>query len=157
MKTKTKYLCRLILAALFAVTLIGPMTPAFAYRRSSTGEALTTTEDAGNTMTPYNLSVGTTTAVRVYQKTASRVDRKFMVCNDQATSSGYRLLASTSSAINGLATTQDIRTLFHVEAGNCTEIIAPMQDIYAVFKATSTSGSFSGGRAYGYKRYDSSN
>lgn len=155
MKNKTKYLCRLVLAALFAVTLIGPMTPANAYRRSASGEAMTVTEDNGNTLTPYNVSVGTTTPVAVYTKTASRVDRSFSVCNDQADT--YRLLLSTTSAaarFTGTAT-QDTDTHYHVAPNTCVDMVAPAQSIYAVFRSSSDTGTFSGGRAYGFKRYDS--
>ena len=139
--------------ALAFAAVVGFVSLSSAYPRSAGGRAQSVTEEAGDTMTPYNTSIGTTTAVAVYTKTSNFVDRVWRICNDQADT--YRLLVSTSSSINGLATTQDVRTLFHVAPNTCDQMVAPSQTLYAVFKATSTTGTLSTGRAYGFKRYDS--
>lgn len=144
----------LVFAALAAalISFGGPLNPAFAYQRDGSGKATTTTEDQGNTLTPFNTSIGTTTAVAVYTKTGNRIDREFRICNDQ--SATYLLLLSTSSSVTGTAT-QSTLAHFAVQPATCVDMVAPPQTLYGVFRSSATTGTFTGGRAFGWKRYDS--
>jgi hypothetical protein len=143
---------RFLIAALTFGCLLAISIPSSAYQRKGGGTATTTTEDAGNTLTPFNVSIDTTTAVAVYTKTSGRVDRIFRICNDQTAT--YSILLSTASNVTGTATQS---TLAHdvVKPNECNTMIAPSQTMYGVFKSSSDTGAFTGGRAYGYKRYDS--
>jgi hypothetical protein len=141
----------LALAVLLAFVAAGSFKVQ-AYQRAPGGQSTSITTDNGNTIVPFNVAIGTTTPVKVYSKTSGRVDRKFRICNDQ--DSTYRLLLSTTSAFNGSAT-QSSYTFDSVAANDCNELLTPTQDWYAVFRSSSATGTFTGGRAYGFKQYDS--
>lgn len=152
MKSLMKKMSRLVLAFALVLTSVGSMSLVSAYPRAAGGTAQTVTEDAGNTLTPFNTSIGTTTAVAVYTKTGNRVDRVFRICNDQTAT--YSIVLSTSSSVTGVATTS---TIAHdlVPPQACNEYVAPSQTMYGVFRSSATTGTFTGGRAFGFKRHDS--
>lgn len=140
MKNKLKVL-RFIAVALFgAAILTGFSINVDAYPGRG-GRANRVTVDQGDTMTPYVLTIGTETAVQVYQKQAGRVDRKLVVCNGQA----FNLIVGTSSTLSATGA----GTL--IPDNSCETFLTPARSLWAIYESAAGDAD----QVNGYKQHDS--
>lgn len=138
---RNKITTRLVAVALFGVALlVGFSSLSYAYPGKG-GRAERVAVDQGDTMVPFALSVGTTTAVAVYTKQTGRVDRKLVVCNGQA----FNLYVGTHSALSASSNA----TL--VPDNSCETFISPALSLWAIYE----SGAGAADQVNGYKQYDS--
>lgn len=141
MKTYTNAILRSLAVVLFGAVVIAGFNQDVNAYPGSGGRADRVTIDQGDTMTPFVVTVGTITAVQVYQKQAGRVDRKLVVCNGQA----FNLFIGTSSATSatGAATL--------VPDNSCETFLTPAGSLWAIHEAAAGAAD----QVNGYKQLDS--
>ena len=139
MKSKSK-IQFLIVAFLAVAFLMGVSQDVDAYPGKG-GRAERVTIDQGDTMTPFVLTIGTITAVQVYQKQAGRVDRKLVVCNGQA----FNLFVGTHSAL--IATGNAAM----VADNSCETFLTPALSLWAIYESAAGAAD----QVNGYKQLDS--
>ena len=141
MMKSTKLILQFMAVALFGATILTGFSMDVDARPGRGSKADRVTVDQGDTMTPYVLTIGTITAVQVYQKQAGRVDRELVVCNGQA----FNLFVGTSSTL--IAT--GVGTM--VPDNSCETYITPTQSLWAIYE----SGAGAADQVNGYKQFDS--
>ncbi len=141
MKTNKMTLLRFVAVALLGATLLIGISKSVDAYPGRGGKAQRVTVDHGDTMTPFVATVGTTTAVQIYQKQAGRVDRKLVVCNGQA----FNLFIGTSSTI------AETSANAMVPDNSCETFLTPARSLWAIYENAAGAAD----QVNGYKQLDS--
>lgn len=138
---KKMLITRLVGMALLSVLILTGLSLNVDAYPGKGGRAQRVTVDHGDSMTPFALSIGTITAVQVYQKQAGRVDRKLVVCNGQA----FNLFIGTFSALS------ETSNATMVPDNSCETFLTPALSLWAIHETAAGAAD----QVNGYKQLDS--